>query len=147
MEEIEQLEHELEKVKKQRQETPHHVEWDELAAEDQFQRLAPSRKRLMDTVKLIAYRAETALTRIVREVLARDDDTRSLVRDLFRSEADLSPDTKAGVLTISVHSMANSRSNRAIDHLLGELNAAELTYPCTNLKLVYTLVQAETRPV
>ena len=142
MEEIEQLEHELQKVKKQRQETAHHVEWDQLGAEDQFQRLAPSRKRLMDTVKLIAYRAETALTRIVREVLSRDDDARSLVRDLFRSEADLSPDTKAGVLTISVHSMANPRSNRAVDHLLGELNAAELSYPGTNLKLAYTLVHS-----
>ena len=111
-----------------------------MPAEDKFERLAPSRKRLMDTVKLIAYRAETALTGIVREALSREDDARSLVRDLFRSEADLSPDTKAGVLTIGVHSMANPRSNRAIDHLLGELNAAELTYPGTSLKLVYTLV-------
>lgn len=118
------------------------MEWDELASEDQFDRLAPSRKRLMDTVKLIAYRAETALTRIVREVLSREDDARSLVRDMFRLEADLSPDTKAGVLTISVHLMANPRSNRAIDHLLGELNAAELSYPGTNLKLNYNLVHS-----
>ena len=126
--------------KKQRKETPHHLEWDELEPEDKFERLAPSRKRLMDTVKLIAYRAETALTRIVREVLSRDDDARSVLRDLFRSEADLSPDTKAGVLKIGVHSMANPRSNRAINHLLCELNAAELTYPGTTLKMVYTLV-------
>ena len=62
------------------------------------------------------------------------------MRDLFRSEADLSPDLKAGVLTIGVHSMANPRFNRAIANLLGELNAAELTYPGTTLKLVYTLV-------
>ncbi len=140
MEAIEQLEHEFEQVKQQRKATPHHLEWDELPAEDKFERLAPSRKRLMDTVKLISYRAETALTRIVREALAREDDARSLVRDLFRSEADLSPDTKAGVLKIGVHAMANPRSNRAIDHLLGELNAAELTYPGTTLKLVYRLV-------
>ena len=142
MEQIEQLEHELQGVKKQRKETSHHLEWDELDAEDQFERLAPSRKRLMDTVKLIAYRAETALTQIVREVLSRDDDARSLARDLFRSEADLFPDTNAGVLTISVHSMANPRSNRAVDHLLGELNAAELTYPGTNLKLDYKLARS-----
>jgi hypothetical protein len=145
VEAIEQLEHELEEVKQQRKGTPHHLEWDELPAEDHFERLAPSRKRLMDTVKLIAYRAETALTGIVREALAREDDARSLVRDLFRSEADLSPDTKAGVLTVGVHPMANPRSNRAIEHLLGELNAAELTYPGTTLKLVYTLVGVPSR--
>ncbi|MDA2924933.1 hypothetical protein MYX65_09820 [Acidobacteria bacterium AH-259-L09] len=72
LEEIEQLEHEWEQVKQQRQQTPHHLQWDEFPVEEKFERLAPSRKRLMDTVKLIAYRAETALTEIVREALARD---------------------------------------------------------------------------
>ena len=137
---IEQLEHELEEVKQQRKATPHHLEWDELPMEDKFERLAPSRKRLMDTVKLIAYRAETALMNIVREVLAREDDARSLLRDLFRSEADLCPDLQAGELRVGVHPMANPRSNRAIEHLLSELNAASLPYPGTTLKLVYTLV-------
>ena len=94
----------------------------------------------MDTVKLISYRAETALTTIVREVLAREEDARSLMRDLFRSEADLSPDPKAGELRVGVHPMANPRSNRAIQHLLSELNAASLSYPGTTMKLVYTLV-------
>jgi prepilin-type processing-associated H-X9-DG protein len=140
VEAVEHLEHELEAVKQQRKETPHHLEWDELAADDKFQRLAPSRKRLTDTVKLIAYRAETALANIVRETLARQDDARSLLRDLFRVEADLSVDTQSEVLTISVHPMANPRSNRAIEHLLGELNAAEMVYPGTTLNLVYTLV-------
>ena len=140
VEAIEQLEHEWEGVKQQRKDTPHHLDWDQLPDQDKFERLAPSRKRITDTVKLIAYRAETALTRIVREVLARQDDARSLVRDLFRSEADLSPDTTAGVLSVGVHPMANPRSNRAIEHLLDALNAAELTYPGTTLKLVYTLL-------
>ena len=54
VEAIQQLEHELEEVKQQRKETPHHLEWEELPVDDKFKRLAPSRKRLMDTVKLIA---------------------------------------------------------------------------------------------
>ena len=140
MEVVEQLEHELEEVKQQRKATPHHLDWEQLPTEDKFERLAPSRKRLMDTVKLIAYRAETALTMIAREALAREDDARSLIRDLFRSEADLSPDPKAGELRVGVHPMANPRSNRALEHLLSELNAAEVPYPGTTLKLVYHLV-------
>ena len=137
---IEHLEHDLEEVKTQRQATPHHLEWDELEAEDKFERLAPSRKRLLDTVKLIAYRSETALTTIVRSTLSREDDARSLVRDLFRSAADITPDLRANELRIGVHSLANPRSNRAIGALLEELNASELTYPGTCLKLVYTLL-------
>ena len=94
---------------------------------------------------MIAYRAETAMASIVREKLARTDDARSLLRDLFRSEADLLPDLEQGVLRVQVHPMSNPRSNRAIAHLLEHLNAAEFTYPGTNLRLVYSIAgQAET---
>ena len=55
-------------------------------------RLAPSRMQLVDTVKMIAYRAETAMTSVVHEALARGEDARSLLRDLFRSATDLVPD-------------------------------------------------------
>jgi len=139
METIEHLEHDLAEVKQQRTTTTHHLEWDELPTEDKFERLAPSRKRLLDTVKLIAYRAETALTQIVRGTLSREDDARSLVRELFRSPADLAPDLESGELRIGMHSLSNPRSNRAIGQLLEELNASELTYPGTKLKLVYSL--------
>ena len=139
METIEELEHDLAEVKQERTATPHHLEWDELPTEDKFERLAPSRKRLLDTVKLIAYREETALAQIVRATLSREDDARSLVREVFRSAADLTPDLESGELRIGLHSLSNPRSNRAIEQLIGELNASELTYPGTSLKLVYTL--------
>ncbi len=144
VESIEQLEHEWSELKTQRSETPHHLDWEALPADDKFERLAPSRKRLMDTVKLVSYRTETALVNIVREELSREDDARSLVRDLFRSEANLLVDHAANQLRVEVHSFSNARSNRAIVHLLTHLNAAELSYPGTNLKLVYTLLSPET---
>ena len=75
----------------------------------------------------------------MREKLARTDDTRSLLRDLFRSEADLVPDLELKVLRVDVHPMSNPRSNRAIAHLLEHLNAAEFPYPGTNLRLVYSI--------
>jgi hypothetical protein len=146
LEGVQQLEHELTQVKEKRQQTPQHIDWDQLPNEDKFQRLAPSRKRLLDTVKLIAYRAETAMVSIVREMLARDDDARALVRDLFRTDADIAPDVHAGVLKVSVHGMANPRSNRAIQHLLDELNAAEFNYPGTDLKLKYSLLGPPAEP-
>ena len=58
--------------------------WDKLPETEKFQRLAPSRKQLVDTVKMIAYRARMPWLR-VRESLARTDDARSLLVDLFRS--------------------------------------------------------------
>jgi transposase len=138
-EQIEQLENELIALKDRLASTPKHVAWDDLPQEQKFERLAPSRKRLTDTVKLVAYRAETALAMIVREKLSHADEARSLIRDLFRSDADIHPDEAAGVLEVRVHTLANPRSNRAIQHLLDHLNAAEFTYPGTNLRLTYTL--------
>ena len=76
---------------------------------------------------------------IVREKLSHTGEARSLIRDLLRSDADLFPDKAAGLLKVRVHTLANPRSNRAIQHLLDHLNAAEFTYPGTNLRLVYTL--------
>lgn len=139
-EEIEQFEHELAAAVAKLKQTPKHVEWKDLPAEDKFERLAPSRKHLLDTVKMIAYRAETVLANILRESLTREDDARTLLCDLFRSEADLHPDPEAGVLHVQVHSLANPRSNRAVAHLLRHLSDAELPYPGTKLKLVYSLL-------
>jgi len=138
-EEIEQLEHELTVLKERMQSTPKHLAWDDLPEGEKFERLAPSRKRLTDTVKLVAYRAETALATIVREELSHPDEARALLRDLFRSDADLYPDEAAGVLEVRIHTLANPRSNRAVQHLLDHLNAAEFVYPGTTLRLTYTL--------
>jgi transposase len=146
VEEIDQFEHELTAITIQLKTTPSHLAWDALPESDKFQRLAPSRKQLVDTVKMIAYRAETALASLVREELARTDDARSLLCDLFRSEADLLPDREQGVLGVQVHPMSNPRSNRAIAHLLEHLNAAEFTYPGTNLRLVYSIAGAAETP-
>jgi hypothetical protein len=139
MEEIEQLEQQLKAIIEPMKTTPHHLKWADMPEADRFERLAPSRKRLVDTVKMIAYRAETAMASIVREFMSREDDARSLLRDLFRSEADLLPDPEQQVLRVQVHPMSNPRSNRAIVHLLVHLNAAEFTYPGTCLRLVYSI--------
>jgi transposase len=139
VEEIQQLEHPLNEIKDKIKQTAKHIQWSELQDKDKFERLSPSRKKLTDTVKLIAYRAETALVGIVREKLARHDEGRVLIQDLCRSEADIIPDPDNGILNIVIHGMATPRSNRAIRHLLEELNATEFNYPGTNLRLVYKL--------
>ena len=138
-EQIEQYENELNVLKELRLSTPKHLEWEDMPEEEKFERLTPSRKRLTDTVKLVAYRAETALATIAREKLSHTGEARSLIRDLLTSDADLYPDEVTQQIEVRVHTMANPRSNRAIQHVLEHLNATEFTYPGTNLRLVYKL--------
>jgi transposase len=143
-EEIEQLEHEVDSLKNQMSSTPKHLKWDEFPEDAKFERLAPSRKRLTDTVKMVCYRAETAMSNILRESLRRDDDSRALLRDLFRSDADIIAHSGTKVLEVRLHTLANPRSNRAIQHLLDHLNATESTYPGTEFRLSYSLGEPAT---
>jgi biotin operon repressor len=135
------MERQLEEVAELRKTTPHHIPLEQLEKQDLFQRLAPSRRQLIDTIKMVAYRAETAMAVLLRRHLARSDDARPLLRDLYRSEADLIPDNNKGILTVQVHNMADPRANRAIRQLLNHLNQTEFIYPATNMKLVFTMTE------
>ena len=78
--EIEFLDTDPAALKAQRKETPKHVRWVDLPEPERFAPLAPTRKQFLDTVKVIAYRAETALASSLRQALARSEDARALPR-------------------------------------------------------------------
>ena len=52
------------------------------------------------------------------EKMSRDDDVRSLLRAIYRTEADLLPDEGKGILTVRLHHLANRSTYEAIGHLL-----------------------------
>jgi len=139
LQEISQLEGELAEQKVKRKETPRHILISELPKEQQFQQLHPSSKHFIDTIKMITYRAETAMAQVVRDVLHRQDDARALLRAIYADEADIIPDNEEGILTIRLHHLANHSSAVAIRHLCNELNATETIFPETNLRLIYEL--------
>lgn len=104
--------------------------------EAEIVKLAPEAKHLTDTIKMVAYRAETALVRCLAPHYARsDDEGRALVREILSSAADVIPEAER--LRIRFHSLANPRSNQALAHLCATLNALGLPYPSTTLTLVY----------
>ena len=143
---IEQLEREIGELKPQRKATPRHIPFGELPEDQQFMQLHANSKHFIDTIKMISYRAETAMTNVVRDVMRRRDDARSLLRALYANEADLLPDTEAGTLTVRLHHLANRCSDDAIRHLCRELTATETVFPETSLRLVYELGVGGTHP-
>ena len=126
-------------LKTQRKNAPRHVELQALPAEERFARLRPTRKHLVDTIKLVAYRAETAMAHLVRETLARPDDARTLLRELYRTTADLQPDPAHKTLTVRLHPLATRAHDTTVRALCAELTATETTFPGTDLRLVYEL--------
>jgi hypothetical protein len=141
-EKIEQTQRGLEDLKKQRKITPHHILVKDLPEEDRFQKLRTERKHFLDTIKMIAYRAETAMAATVREKLARLDDARALLRQIYQTEVDLIPDLEAKTLTVCLHHLTQSAHDTAVRYLCEELTATETIFPGTNLRLVYKLGSA-----
>jgi len=88
-EEFEHMEVDLADLKACRKATPRHVQFADLP-EDRFRMLGMKNKYFIDTIKLIAYRAETAMANSIRRSMHRQDDARSLLRSLYATEADIS---------------------------------------------------------
>ncbi len=143
---IEALQAELSTLKAQRKATPHHITVAELPQDQRFQRLNTKSKDFIDTIKMISYRAETAMALVLRERMSRLDDARSLLRGVYTTDADIIPDVSAGTLTVRLHHMASRSADTAVRHLCDELNATKTVFPGTNLRLVYDLVSAQIPP-
>jgi len=107
--------------------------------EEAIVKLAPEAKHLTDTIKMVVYRAETGLVRLLAPHYARtEEEGRALIREMLASSADILPDLAARRLRVRVHALANPRSNEALAKLGDMLNALDVQYPGTDLTLAYT---------
>jgi hypothetical protein len=134
---IQELETQLSGLKESRKSQPKHITLADLPEGERVRQLAPARKQLTDTIKLIAYRAESALVAKVREHLKRHDDARSFVRGLMATTVNLRPDPVGERLIIELHGQTNPAHDSVVEHLCAELNQTETLYPGTNLTLFY----------
>ena len=134
------LEREVAELKERKGATEHKIELGKLSEEERFRLIAPGHKGLLDTIKMIAYRAETAMALLAREELARKDDARALLREIYQTGADLWVDEVQGTLTVSLHHLSNALSDQAARRLAEQLNQTETHYPGTNLRLCFKLV-------
>jgi len=139
---IDQLQPALDQLKKKRKETLRQIPIKDLPEQDRFTRLRTERKRFLDTIKMIAYRAETSMAATVREKLTRSDDARALLRQIYHTEVDLIPDLHAKTLTVRLHHLTQAAHDTAARYLCEELTATETTFPGTDLRLVYQLGSA-----
>ena len=139
IEEIDRLQKELEELKLERKTAKKHIDFEDLPEKDKFEKLKPNGKMFIDTIKLLAYRAETAMASLIKEFLNRNDDARPIIRDILTSEADLIPMQKEKKMIVQIHRMASPKNDRAVEQFLEELNKTEILYPGTEIKLVYRL--------
>ena len=113
------------------------MQLNELPEQNQFAKLGSSRRTLLNTIAMIAYRAETAMCLLLEQCDYSMSRARALLQDLFVRSGDLLPDYSKNILNIHLHSAATPKDNRGINELLKELNETETMFPNTELKMVF----------
>jgi hypothetical protein len=146
--EIQQQEARVAELKGQRREQERKIPFAKLPEADRFDQLSNRSKHFIDTIKIVACRAETALVHILREKIQahHQDDARSLARQIFKTEANLIPDPQAKTLTVEIHGLSTPRDDVALEYLCAELTATETNYPGTELRLIYRKVTPKVSP-
>ena len=142
LEEINQLQVELDKKVQERKGYPKHVIFNDLSEEHKFQQLKSASKHLIDTIKMISYRSETAMASIVKECIpaSKYGIARVLLTEIYATEGDILVNEENKTLTVRLHHLANKSSDEVVRHLCKELNETETIYPNTEYRMIYELV-------
>ena len=92
-------------------------------------------------LKIITYRAETALADIIREPLGEHhrDEARAFIQKICTTEA-MRPDPQAGILRIEIHSLSTPKDNRLLKMICKDTNKTQTLYHKTDLRLVFVPV-------
>ena len=122
----------------QRKKQPYKISVAEMPLEVRYNKLKTESKHLQNIIKIICYRAETALANLLASNYKKSSNqVRALVKSIIFAKADLYPDYQKNTLTIRLNSLATPRENMAITKICQTLNDYQAIFPGTNLKLFF----------
>jgi len=90
--EIESLEKQRTTIIEKKKKTEKKILFKDLDENQKFSSSVNERKFFLDAIKIIAYRAETALCNIIKKQMASPQQARTLIRKLYASDADIELD-------------------------------------------------------
>jgi hypothetical protein len=112
----------------------------QMPEEKRYNKLKTENKLLMNVLRMICYRAESAVAEYIAPYLAKEEDEkRMVVKQIIQSNADISPDYINKTLTVTLHSLSANRFNKAASELAQLLNHTETVFPGTNLRMIYKI--------
>lgn len=112
----------------------------QMPEQKRYNKLKTESKLLMNVLRMICYRAESAVAEYIAPFLAKEEnEKRMVVKQIIQSNADISPDYINKTLTVTLHSLSANRFNNAASELAKLLNQTETVFPGTNLQLIYKI--------
>lgn len=131
----------IEQLLEQRSKLKSRIKIAEMPQDKKYNKLKPESKKLKNAILMMAYRAETTLYNSMNEFYTSNKkDGRMILKEIFKSDADIIPDYKNRTLTVRLHSLSNNRFNQVAAKICEILNHTKTPYPNTNLILNYQTV-------
>lgn len=128
----------IERLEMERSQLSSHIAIKQMKEEEKYQSIKTESKLFMNTIRMIAFRAESAVANLLSpHFIKADNEIRMLVKEIINSDADLLPDYDLNTLTVRVHSLSTPRANKALSKLCSLLNDTCTIYPGTNLRLIF----------
>ena len=135
------LDQRIEQKISRRKQQPSRIRLGEMPKNKRYNKLKSESKLFINTIKMIAYRAESAMVSTITPFYKRaNQEARMLIKEIIKSDADLKPDYQNKTLTVTLHSLSTPRANKAAAELAQIINETETIYPGTELKLFFKTV-------
>jgi hypothetical protein len=110
----------------------------QMPEQERYNKLKTESKILMNVIKMICYRAESAVASLISPYLENaQNEKRMMVKQIIESNADLIPDYTNNTLTVKLHSLSAHRFNFAATNLAELLNQTQTKFPGTNLQMIF----------
>jgi len=142
--EIELFEAEEHDLLAQRKQHPYRISIGDMPEDTRYNKLKAESKHLQNIIKIICYRAETAIANLLAAHYQKSsDEIRALVKSIIFAKADLYPDYQTNTLMVRLNSLATPRDNMAVSEICQTLNDYEAVFPGTNLRLFFKTATIE----
>jgi len=140
IEEIQIIEKQIESMKKRRKEIPYKIAIGQMPEAVRYNRLNRESKALQNVIKMICYRAETALSNLLAPHYKRaNHEIRALIKSIIHASIDMEVDKTNNILEITLYPLANRRSMETVGQICEKLNATKTLFPGTNMRLIYKI--------
>lgn len=139
-EQIKTMELQIQQIKQNKAEIPRKLSYCQLPEELKFDSIINERKLFLDTIKMISYRAETSMANIIKPMMSHSDEARTLLKQVYLSDANIFPDYTNNTLTVELHRLNYRKDDIIIESLCSILNDTQTVFPGTELTMVFKLV-------
>lgn len=130
--EIKLLEEEAEKLKQAKKEMPRKISFFQLPENEKFDSAINQRKHFSDTIKMIAYRAETGMANLIKQHMAHPDEARTLLKQVYTTDANIIIDYENKILTVEIHHLTYWKDDEIVQKLCDDLNETKSVFPGTD---------------